>query len=391
MEKNNFMILLCMLLVISYSQPTKKGLNHLRKLDTAENETVLIGFDNYTKTPIDNEQNLNLSFNTYFLLKNKNFSKVKENVQDKDYFNNINISSIINYHENEFKNTTPNAIFNCLYNNYLTCKSKYSYCVIKYVCSYNSSGLFVPKKINLTTDFTNDILLNDTNVSYVTTSAEGLKKDITSLDYEIVQFIVMKNATFVSQSPNSFKIKIEDVNSHYFSYDIDYDDLDVPDDSLHSYDSNNIELITKQKKIPCKLNFIEGNKNDGIKDYYLLETKGDNIANYLANTDLKYAIGNYTKRKNYNKMFILDFKDGVNSTIKEKKEYKMSSGGLSTGGIIAVTIPTCALLLGVAGLSFFLSRKNATPPPQIKTMSNMNMQNNTMGVITTSSEAVIHQ
>ena len=67
MEKNNFMLLICMLLVISYSQPTKKSLNHLRKLDTAENETILIGFDNYTKTPIDNEKNLNLSFNTYFL------------------------------------------------------------------------------------------------------------------------------------------------------------------------------------------------------------------------------------------------------------------------------------------------------------------------------------
>ena len=124
--------------------------------------------------------------------------------------------------------------------------------------------------------------------------------------------------------------------------------------------------------------------------YSLLETKGDGIANYLGNTDLKYAIVNYTKAKT-NKMFILDFKDGVNSTIKEKKEYKMSSGGLSTGGIVAVAVPTCAVLLGVAGLSFFLSRNNSTPPPQIKTMSNMNMQNNTMGVIANSSEAVIHQ
>ena len=90
-------------------------------------------------------------------------------------------------------------------------------------------------------------------------------------------------------------------------------------------------------------------------------------------------------------MFILDFKDGVNSTIKDKINYKMSSGGLSTGGIVGVAVPSCAVLLGVAGLSFFLSRKTATPPPGLKNMNNMNMQNNTMGVITTSSEAVIHQ
>ncbi len=153
-------------------------------------------------------------------------------------------------------------------------------------------------------------------------------------------------------------------------------------------DSNNIELITKQKNIPCTGKYKEGNRYDEEESYYLLETKGDGIANYLGNTDLKYAIANYTKT---DRMLILDFKDGVNSTIKEKKEYKMSSGGLSTGGIVAVAVPTCAVLLGVAGLSFFLSRNNSTPPPQIKTMSNMNMQNNTMGVIANSSEAVIHQ
>lgn len=388
MEKNNFMILLCMLLVISYSQQTKKGLNHLRKLNTAENETVLIGFDNYTKTPIDNEKNLNLSFNTYFLLKNWDNSKINNKEIE---FNDINISSIINYRENSVKNITPNAIFNCLYDlNFIdpddTCEEHSPYCLIKYVCSYNSSDPYPPKKINLTTNFTNNILLNDTKVSYVTTSAEGLKKDITSLNYEIDfdKFEIMKNSTFISQSPYSFKIKINEFDDDLCYYYRDY----YQDYCRDYYDSNNIELITKQKNIPCTGKYVKGSPNDDIDPYYLLETKGDGIANYLGNTDLKYAIVNYTKT---NKMFILDFKDGVNSTIKEKKEYKMSSGGLSTGGIVAVAVPTCAVLLGVAGLSFFLSRNNSTPPPQIKTMSNMNMQNNTMGVIANSSEAVIHQ
>lgn len=374
MEKKIFMFLLCMLLVISYSQPTEKGLNHLRKLESVDNETILIGFDNYHKTLIDNDKNFSLTFNTYFLLKNWNIN-ISEIV-----FNNISISSFITYQKNGVKPNTS-ATFNCskekFYDPYENenendyCDKDNPYCIVKYACSYNSSGIFAPKKINLTTNFTDEIWINNTKVSYVTTSAEAFKSDITSLNYEMNEgnnFIFLRNAIFVSQTPYSFKIKGE---KKPFS----------------KYDSNNIELITKQKKIPCVGKYVYGNPNDGIKGYYLLETKEQN---YLANTDLRYAIANFSKA-NKNKMFILDFKDGVNSTIKDKINYKMSSGGLSTGGIVGVAVPSCAVLLGVAGLSFFLSRKTAAPPPGLKNMNNMNMQNNTMGVITTSSEAVIHQ
>jgi hypothetical protein len=363
-----------MLLVISYSQPTEKGLNHLRKLESADIETILIGFDNYNKTLIDNDQNYSLAFNTYFLLKNWNNTKINHNEID---FNDINISSFITYHKNEKKSNTS-ATFNCSIekfydvdeyeNNY--CDKYNPYCIVKYECSYNSSGILVPKKINLLTNFTNDISINNTKVSYVTTSAEAFKSDITSLNYVIdaySNFRSLRNATFVSQSPYSFKIKGE--KYEYYG------------------DSNNIELITKQKKIPCVGKYVDRNYYDGLDDYYLLETKEQN---YLANTDLRYAIANFSKAKE-NTMFILDFKDGVNSTIKDKINYKMSSGGLSTGGIVGVAVPSCAVLLGVAGLSFFLSRKTATPPPGLKNMNNMNMQNNTMGVITTSSEAIVHQ
>lgn len=377
MEKKIFMFLLCMLLVISYSQPTEKGLNHLRKLESADNETILIGFDNYHKTLIDNDKNFSLTFNTYFLLKNWNNSKINNEI----VFNDINIRSFITYQKNGVKPDNT-AEFNCSKEDFINCdENVYNYaynylennpyCIVKYECSYNSSGMFVPKKINLTTNFTDKISINNTKVSYVTTSAEAFKSDITSLNYEMDwynNFRFLRNATFVSQSPYSFKIKGE---KYRFS----------------EYDSNNIELITKQKKIPCIGKYVGGNNNDGIEGYYLLETKGQN---YLANTDLRYAIANFSKA-NGNKMFILDFKDGVNSTIKDKINYKMSSGGLSTGGIVGVAVPSCAVLLGVAGLSFFLSRKTATPPPGLKNMNNMNMQNNTMGVITTSSEAVIHQ
>ena len=62
MAKNNFILLVSLLLVASYSQ---QGLNQPRKLSGEENETVLLGFDNYTAKPLYDEHND--SFNTYFL------------------------------------------------------------------------------------------------------------------------------------------------------------------------------------------------------------------------------------------------------------------------------------------------------------------------------------
>lgn len=132
------------------------------------------------------------------------------------------------------------------------------------------------------------------------------------------------------------------------------------------------------KRIPC-IGYKQKNKTDD-KDYYYLESKG---SNYLTYTNLNYAIANITTK---NKIFILDFKEGENSTIlPEKVEIKKNSGGLSTGGIVAIVIPACIVLLGVGGLAFFLSRRTVPPPPQLK-----NIANNTMGVAA-SSAAVIQK
>ena len=167
----------------------------------------------------------------------------------------------------------------------------------------------------------------------------------------------MGNLTFVSKSLNSFKIKSESTN----------------------YDSNNIDLITMvngyHKKIPCKGNNEIYDGDD--EEYFFLETNGEYN---LPNTDLKYTIANYTKQ---NKILILDFKEGENTAFIEKKNVPSRSNGLSTGGIIAIIIPTCLVLLGVTALAFFLSRKPTTPSP-IK-----NIGNNTIGVAST--EAIIHQ
>ena len=373
MEKNYFIFLFCLIFAISYSQHSDQdsNLKSLRKLESGE-ETILIGFDKYKKTLINSNQDLNLTFNTYILLKNWNLSRIKEDGVTK--LNNISINSSITYiNETEFTN---DAIFECSYddetplndrpeNNDRTCSNGEPYCLIKYICQSISNRTFFPKKINLVTDFLNNnsVKINDTPISYESPSSQALKRDITKLNYKFRIFGILENSIFVSKSLNSFKIEGEELTN------IDYND----------YKSNNIELITMingyPKKIPCK------GKNDiydgDDKSYYFLETNGKYN---LPTTDLKYTIANYTK---LHTAIILDFKEGENTAFKKKKNIPSRSKGLSTGGTIAIIIPTCFVLLGVTALAFFLSRKPTTPSP-IK-----NIGNNTIGVAST--EAIIHQ
>ena len=366
MEKNYFIFLFCLIFAISYSQHSDKdsNLKSLRKLESGE-ETILIGFDKYKKTLINSNQDLNLTFNTYILLKNWNLSRIKEN--NKIKLNNISIDSSITYiNETEF---TDNAKFECSYgdkividNFYRACEDEQPYCLIKYICQFISNRTFFPKKINLVTDFLNNnsVNLNGSSISYESTSSQALKRDITKLDYNYEDFKILKNSYFVSKSLNSFKIKDGVENGNIF-------------------ESNNIDLITMingyPKKIPCK------GKNDiydgDDKSYYFLETNGKYN---LPTTDLKYTIANYTK---LHRAIILDFKEGENTAFIEKKNIPSRSKGLSTGGTIAIIIPTCFVLFGVTALAFFLSRKPTTPSP-IK-----NIGNNTIGVAST--EAIIHQ
>ena len=97
---------------------------------------------------------------------------------------------------------------------------------------------------------------------------------------------------------------------------------------------------------------------------------------------------NYTTWDNKESMVVIDFAENsknANGTILPPKvEYKKKSGGLSTGGICAIVIPSVLVLLGVGALAFFLSRR-AVPSPPIKTIGN-----NTMGVVA-SSESALHQ
>ena len=357
MEKNIFILLICSLFVISYSQIPEKNSNlkSLRRLEQT-NETILIGFDNY-QLDINPNSEINTKFNAYFLLKNWNESIIDDDLN----LSRMQIISTVTNQSSDVKNYT----FNCDYDP----NSKKSvpsddktYKLITFICQGNLTSY--PKKISIATDFEKEKKLNNTIEIYESSSAKAIKKDITSLSKFYPAFDVLQNASFVNKGKNSFKIKGDFINN--------FDGA-----------SNNIELITLvngyPKKIPCSGKYApEDPDDDNSEKFFFIET---NEQNTLTNAELKYALFNYTKGDN--RMGILDFKEGENSTFIENTYVPKKKKGLSTGAIVAIIIPSCIVLLGVSALVFLLSRK-PLPAQPIK-----NIGNNTIGVA--SSEAVVHQ
>jgi hypothetical protein len=355
-----------MILTFSQAQLSKQNLNlnHPRKLEEKTNETILLGFENYNfSSPYDY-----IYFDTLFYLKNWNYNNIT--IMERALTeNNFTIDALVYYEKNNETNK-----FNCSFDDGWI-KYKYGYpeenedwsCVAKYKCELNITGKGVPRKINITTNFTNKDINNISKISHVSSSAEALKKDLVSLKYQKEGFNILKNANFTSQSPNSFKIKVPRLDG--------------------GCSSENIYLITtvndSPKKILCSGKYDTDSSDD--KRYYFLQSKG---SNNLAGANLRYALLNYTTEDCKDAMSVIDFAENsknANGTILPTKvEYKKKSGGLSTGGICAIVIPSVLVLLGVGALAFFLSRR-AVPSPPIKTIGN-----NTMGVVA-SSESALHQ
>ena len=354
MEKNIFILLICVLLAISNSQIPKQNSNlkSLRRLEESE-ETILLGFSDY-QYGVNPDNKINSIFKTHFLLKNWNDSIYNNN----DPFENIYINSTVTNQTKFMQNVT----YNCSFDKDESHMYNKLYCLITFICQTDLSSF--PKKINIYTDFEKEIKLNETKeVTYESTSAKAIKKDITSLkEFTLNSIDFLQNASFVTKNENSFIIKWKPLNG--------------------ITQSKNVELITLvngyPKKIPCIVYKNDDSEEDDDEGMYFIKTDGETN---LANAELKYALFNYTKGDN--RMGILDFKEGENSTFIENTYVPKKKKGLSTGAIIGIIIPSCIVLLGVSALVFLLSRK-PLPAQQIK-----NIGNNTIGVA--SSEAVVHQ
>ena len=389
MEKYNFMLLFSILLVISYSQLSEKdsNINPVRKLDVNPEETNLLGFDNYTRDPSDKIEH-NSSFDMYFLLKNWNKTIIEDIIKNHN-LNDFYLDANVTYQEEdlwikpktyhcEYRATKPHII------NYF--QNDVRYYITKYSCMSEITE-YIPKKISINHNFTKIHLNGSDAITKVSASAYYLGKDLVPLRNSILfdvieeidssshtaEFPILINASFVSQSPNSFKIK----GNLYLDFIYDWGYYEQKD-----FESENIELLTmineNPSKIKCKGKNAQDNTND--EEYYFLETKGGNS---LSNIDLGYTVFNFTKGKK-NRTLIIDFQDDTDSTITDNSYFKKSSKGLSKGVICAIAIPTILLTLGVGALVFFLLRKPISPPQPIK-----NLMNNTVGIA--SSGVVVNQ
>ena len=330
-------IAILMSLFLFCNSQNHQNLNHLRKLET-ENEIILLGFDNYTYS----FEPKSLKFYTYFLLKSSSI--------DDRLPNSFNIDT----HITDEKNNQSTYVFNCTYTKYI---KKY----LQYECSNSTYNLRKPIKINITSNFT------DSNFAgYINSTSpfvDAMKTNLVELiDLEIFnKFYILKNSSLVQHKGTYFKIKT---------------DNKTKDSTL----SENIQLIlfsnNYKRYIKCR-GYKGYDENEDEKLF--LETTGINPE---VNGKLQYAIANYTKKGKY---YMLDFGENAgNSTISpEPTLYKKKKGGLSTGGIIAVLIPTILVLLGIAGLVYFLGNRTPIQPlPKV-------VNNNTIGVA--SSENIMNK
>ena len=337
-------IAILMSLFLFCNSQNHQNLNHLRKLET-ENEIILLGFDNYTYS----FEPKSLKFYTYFLLKNTN--------DDLLLPTSFNIDTQIT----DEKNNRSTYMFNCTPAKNENDDLPDNYIVYKYECSNNTYNLRHPKKINITSNFT------DSNFAgYINSTSpfvDAMKTNLVDLKgLEIFDNLgIFKNSTLVEHKGTYFKIKT---------------DNKTKDSTL----SENIQLIlfsnNYKRYIKCR-GYKGYDENEDEKLF--LETTGINPE---VNGKLQYAIANYTKKGKY---YMLDFGENAgNSTISpEPTLYKKKKGGLSTGGIIAVLIPTILVLLGIAGLVYFLGNRTPIQPlPKV-------VNNNTIGVA--SSENIMNK
>ena len=290
-----------------------------------------------------------MKFYTYFLLKNTN--------DDLLLPTSFNIDTQIT----DEKNNRSTYMFNCTPAKNENDDLPDNYIVYKYECSNNTYNLRHPKKINITSNFT------DSNFAgYINSTSpfvDAMKTNLVDLKgLEIFDNLgIFKNSTLVEHKGTYFKIKT---------------DNKTKDSTL----SENIQLIlfSNNYKRYIKCRGYKGYDENEVEKLFL-ETTGINPE---VNGKLQYAIANYTKKGKY---YMLDFGENAgNSTISpEPTLYKKKKGGLSTGGIIAILIPTILVLLGIAGLVYFLGNRTPIQPlPKV-------VNNNTIGVA--SSENIMNK
>ena len=133
---------------------------------------------------------------------------------------------------------------------------------------------------------------------------------------------------------------------------------------------------------PYLLIVTEDNKKQNISCEYKSLNSTNNFYQLTCNpkTSFKANLNNTYGRINDDNYIMLEFEgkdpDKVyTSPNKNEVHYPIkSSGGLSTGGIIAIILPCVVALIAVAAVAFLLGRKTTVVPPV------QNIGNNTIGI-----------
>ena len=219
-------------------------------------------------------------------------------------------------------------------------------------------------------EFAEDFNLNGKNeIIELSSLAKASKMNIINNQESRLSFgnvVILEDAQLEKVTGTSFKIK-----------GYDYSSLN------NEQDTSKIKLVAintgERQNIGCE---AKNKKDDNSEYYYYLSCK----SSQSLVTNLNNAYGYYVDEKN--KSILVDFRDENSTTIDNVyyQQNKSSKRGLSTGGIIAIIIPSIIVLLGVLALVIALRSKSPVPP--LKDMVN---PNNTVGVVGTSSEAVVHQ
>ena len=324
-----FITNLIILLITNQSAKINKNLKNidkysfsLRQLD--DSDVFLIGFDNY------NYNTSQISFNTYLSC---------DEPED-----NIKLPIII-----ETGSKSDSKDVNCIRN-----KRENDENVYLYYCNFSFSDKVVTIKFNDTGKYQISSLANST--------MNSINEQIEPKLAKAKRMKILKNAEIINRASTSFEIRGNGLNS-----------IDA---------SKNIRLVVinngVKRDLPCEGDLKKYKDDD--QEYYSLTCKSFEVLN----TNLSDTIGYF--ENNNSKILKIEFPEGINgttigTTISTQNYYysKKKNSGMSTGGIIAIIIPSVLVLLGIIALVFFLRRE--TPNPLLKDTGN----NNTIGVVGTAS------
>ena len=304
-----------------------KEFSSLRKL--AESNRFLIGFDNYYYV-----NNSGFIFYTYFKF-------------DNNHEKNLTLPLTIVPKSSRLRALDDNINAFCILREFS--QNKLDNLDI-YTCSSNYTREIDHVKLR-------EDGLNYTFSSLANATKNNIEGEKSSNLFNVKELKNLSESEIYQQTPTSFEIR--------------------GDGLTEEVSSNNIRLVTISNgariDIPCNGNLKTYSDNN--EQLYSLQC----TLNEKVNANLNNAIGYFNN--NNSTIFQVIFKnDNLNTTIDNyyyDNYRKQKSSGLSTGGIIAITIPCIILLLAILGLVFYLRSKNPNPPIQDITVNN---NNNTIGV-----------